>query len=191
MVVLCSKQEGNHEKGVGMVIFMERQFPGSLKYLRCDGGKEFIQKAVSNWCTQHGIQLQTSNVNTPEENSLAENAHKIQFANARCEVDSAKAPPRLWCEAAGYSTYVRNMTPMRRLKWKTPHEVLYGIKPSIRHIRPWYSVGFAFIPKTKRTHQKLGARAIKCRLFGISDITKGYRLLDISNNMEFTSRDVK
>jgi hypothetical protein len=81
-----------------------------------------------------------------------------------------------------YMTYVQNRTPM--------YEMVYGKPPNVSNLPVWGSVCFAHVPAALRKDKKLSARAIKCRFLGISENTKGYRLLDVYNNRHIISRDV-
>jgi hypothetical protein len=51
-------------------------------------------------------------------------------------------------------------------------------------------VCFAHVPVELRKDKTLSARAIKCRVLGVSDEYKGYRLLDVYNNRLIHSRHV-
>ncbi|GMF23565.1 unnamed protein product [Phytophthora fragariaefolia] len=79
---------------------------------------------------------------------------------------------------------------MRRLGYKTPYEMVYGKPPNVKELPVWESVCFAHVPAVLRTDKKPSARAVKCRLLGISDATIGYRLWDMYNNKHTLSRDV-
>ncbi|OWY90295.1 Retrovirus-related Pol Polyprotein from transposon TNT 1-94 [Phytophthora megakarya] len=96
-----------------------------------------------------------------------------------------------WPEALMYMTYVQNRTPMRRLGYLTPYEMVYGRPPNVKELPIWGSVCFAHVPAALRKDKKLSARAVKCRFLGISDEAKGYRLWNIYNNKHILSRDVR
>jgi hypothetical protein len=46
------------------------------------------------------------------------------------------------------------------------------------------------VPEAVRRDKKLSARAIMSRFLGISEETKGYRLLDVYNKRHFVARSV-
>ncbi|KAJ8524183.1 hypothetical protein ON010_g16935 [Phytophthora cinnamomi] len=96
-----------------------------------------------------------------------------------------------WPEALMYMTAMANRVSADRLKCKTRYEVLYGKKPKGLALRIWGSKCYAHVPKTKRANKKISDRATECKLLGMSDNYKRYRLLDIKGNRYLTARDVR
>ncbi|GMF29764.1 unnamed protein product [Phytophthora fragariaefolia] len=148
-------------KLTALITQLEKQLPYTVKRIRTDGGSEFLNTVVIKYCTKKGLIFQQSNVESQEENGSAERAHQTVTV------------------------------PTARLKGKTPYEALYGKKPSGLSLRIWGSTCYAHIPKSKRANQKLSERAVECKLLGLSDNYKGYRLLDIKRNKYLTARDVR
>jgi hypothetical protein len=79
---------------------------------------------------------------------------------------------------------------MSRLKNKTPYELVNGRSPDVKTLQVWSCICFAYVPEAVRRDKKLSARAIKCRFLGISEGTKGYRLLDVYNNRHFVAMSI-
>ncbi|DBA00649.1 TPA: hypothetical protein N0F65_003578 [Lagenidium giganteum] len=52
------------------------------------------------------------------------------------------------------ATYLHNRAPGKRVGGRTPYEVWYKAKPSVRHLRPFEAMGYAYSPydahKTRR-----------------------------------------
>ena len=78
--------------------------------------------------------------------------------------------------------------PIKELKDKTPVEACSGIKPSVSHSKIFGCICYAHVPDEKRT--KLDEKSQKCVFLGYSDVTKGYRLLDVKTNKLVVSRYV-
>ena len=96
---------------------------------------------------------------------------------------------RYWAEAIATAAYVRNRLPTTaHHTCKSPHEVWYGHKPDISHLRVFSCTAYAHIPRQQR--QKLDKRCEKLRFVGYSTVSKGNRLLDESTNTIYTRRDV-
>ena len=75
-----------------------------------------------------------------------------------------------------------------RDKDKTSVEAWSEIKPSVSHFKTFRCICYAHVPAEKRT--KLDEKSQKCVFLGYSDITKGYRLLDVKTKKLVVSRDV-
>ena len=80
---------------------------------------------------------------------------------------------------------------MARLKGKIPYEALYGQVPKGLPLHIWGTTCYAHVPKGKRANPKSSERAIECKMLGLSDEYKGYRLLDVKGNRHFVARDIR
>lgn len=169
---------------------IECETKGKIQKIRSDGGLEFDNKELETFYKGKGMKYEKSNPYYKEENGSAERDFQTKFAKVRCALMDANLKAKWWPEAFHYMTYVQNRTPMRRLGNKTPFEVLHGKKPDLSNVRIWGSVCYANIPAEVRADKKLSARGTKCRLLGIAEDYKGYRLLDVYNDKVIVSRDV-
>ena len=68
------------------------------------------------------------------------------------------------------------------------HELYFGTKPNLQHLRVFGSIAYVHIPKKKR--KKLEAKAKKCILVGYSDEQKGYKCYNHRTKQERMSRDI-
>ena len=76
------------------------------------------------------------------------------------------ASDRLWAEALNYACDMSNMCVTSSLEGGTsPYETWYGRKPSLQHLQPFGTVGYA--RKGKRAH-KLAPRGEQCVMLGIA-----------------------
>ena len=55
----------------------------------------------------------------------------------------------------------------------SPHELYFGKKPNLGHLRVFGSIACVHVPKEKR--RNLDAKAEKCILVGYSDEQKGHK----------------
>ncbi|OWZ10389.1 Retrotransposon Tca5 Polyprotein [Phytophthora megakarya] len=55
---------------------LEREGKFTTRRIRSDGGSEFMDAALKNFCKGKGIVFQTSNAFSPEENGAAERDHQ-------------------------------------------------------------------------------------------------------------------
>ena len=58
---------------------------------------------------------------------------------------------KFWVEAVMTTCYLINRSPSSTLGDKNPHEVWYGKKPSLRHLRFFSYEAYVHVPKEKRT----------------------------------------
>ena len=65
----------------------------------------------------------------------------------------------LWAEAINTAVYFNNRSPTKCLGFKTPFEALFGLKPTVSHLRIFGSKAYAHIPKADR--KKLDPKALK------------------------------
>ena len=56
-----------------------------------------------------------------------------------------------WAVVVDTACYLKNQSSTSELVDKTPHEVLYGKKPSIAHLRVFGCGTFMHVPKEKRS----------------------------------------
>ncbi|POM64501.1 Uncharacterized protein PHPALM_19960 [Phytophthora palmivora] len=160
------------------------QLPYKVCRIRTDGGTEFINKEDSKLCAKLGLDFQSSNVKSQEENGSIERTHQTMMTGVRSAFQGANMTAKWWPEALLYIVDVTNRLPMARLGMKSPYELLYNKRPSGLALRIWGETCYAHIPKSKRKDPKLGDRAVEFNY-------KGYRLLGIKANKYLIARDVK
>jgi hypothetical protein len=69
-----------------------------------------------------------------------------------------------------------NVTSSRVIAFKTPHELLFGEKPEVSHLRTWGCAVYVFVPRENRKHKKkLKTELQPGILLGYSSTTKGYK----------------
>lgn len=93
----------------------------------------------------------------PHEQSLneAENLCDQLWATARSMILARGAPSTVENFAVKYAGYVHNrMSTTESRGWKTPLELCTGEKPDISHLRPFWSVCYVHVPKSKRAALK-------------------------------------
>ena len=62
--------------------------------------------------------------------------------------------PQSWWEfAVLHATFLYNHTPIRRLNWRTPFELIYGIVPDVGHLRVFGCGAYVHIPQDVRVNK--------------------------------------
>jgi hypothetical protein len=82
----------------------------------------------------------------------------------------------LWAEVVYTTYYMVNRSLSSMLVDSTPHELWFGKKPSLSHIRVFGCDSFVHVPKEKRN--KMENKAVKCIFIGYKDGMKGCKLSD-------------
>ena len=171
--------------------YVERETGCQLKCLRTDGGGEYMSTNFDAYLSAHGIACETTIPDTPQQNGKAERYNRTITENVRTILADTKLPRFLWAELVATVVYLRNRSPSTTTPDSTPYEYFYGRRPNVSHLREIGCRVFAYVNKKHR--DKLGARAIECRLVGYAEIfgQKGYRIWDVKGKRMLSSTSVR
>ncbi|GBN73143.1 Retrovirus-related Pol polyprotein from transposon TNT 1-94 [Araneus ventricosus] len=151
----------------------ERQLNRKIKRIRTDNGMEFISKEFTENLKSSGIKVERTNIYCPEMNGVAERYNRTALEGVRSLLNEGKLPANMWAEALLAFTYLKNRFIHRKTN-KTPLELWCGKKPSIRHIKRYGCLAFAYVPKAHRN--KLQNRSRPGVFIGYALKTVGYRI---------------
>ena len=165
-------------------------FSAHIKTLRTDNGTEYTSHNMKNYLISHGIVHQTSCVNTPEQNGVAERKNRDLLEKTRAIMMQMNVPKHFWSYGVLTATYLINRLPSRVLDFLCPLEVLQQKKPDLSHLKVFGCTCFVHLSATQR-RDKLDPRAVKCVFLGYSQTQKGYRCYDTTAKRLFVSRDVQ
>ena len=168
------------------ITLLENQTGYSVRCLRSDNGTEFTNAALSAYCRGKGIQMQTTVRYTPEQNGAAERLNRTLMEKVRPMLAASGLPKSTWAEAVTTASYLRNRSPVSG-RHKTPHELFFGTKPDVSHLRVFGARAYALTPKALRT--KLENTSEPGHFIGYPAGTKGYKIL-LDSGRIITSRDV-
>lgn len=91
----------------------------------------------------------------------------------RSMLHDKNVPWRFWAEAMQTAAYVINRIPQLGLKFVSPFELLWKVKPNVSYFRVFGCVCYVFIPNHIRS--KLEMKAIQCIFVGYDKERKGWR----------------
>ena len=129
----------------------------------------------------HGVVSLHSCVETPQQNFVVEWKHQHILNVAPALFFQSKLPLAYWTDCIVTTVYLINRSPSPLLSNKTHFELIWHKKPSYSHIK-------AFGLSLTRT--QFSTYIVPCVFLGYRPCYKGYKLLDLSTNTVFISRDV-
>lgn len=160
-----------------------------VQELLSDNGGEFDNGQVRSTLRQSGIRQRFTMPFTPEQNGGTERENRTVVEMTRAIMHAHDEIPKgLWAEISKASVYILNRTGPTPVDGKSPHELWYGKKPRINHLRIIGSHCYVHVPKQKRSC-KLDKKAQTGILIGY-DGDEGYRVFDVKNLKLLRSRDI-
>ena len=169
------------------VKYVQTKFGKSPKIIRSDRGGEYTTGELQNFLKSEGIQMQMTAPYTPQQNGRAERKNRYLTEMTRSMLIDANMPNKYWGEALLTANHLQNRLPTSG-EYITPEEKWSGRKPSLSYIRRFGCKAYMAIPAEKR--RKLDDKAKKLVFVGYESGSKAYRLLDMTTDKIFISRDV-
>ena len=101
-------------------VMVKTQFRAEIQILKTDNAKDFFNSSLGPYLKSHGVVQQSSCVDTPQQNGVAErkNCHVLEVA--RSLLFQTHLPKKFWGEAILTATYLINRMPSRILKFRSP-----------------------------------------------------------------------
>jgi hypothetical protein len=86
------------------------------------------------------------------------------------------------------AAYVINRVPLSPINMKSPYELMFEEKPSVKHFKVFGSICYVNVPDAKRN--KLDTKAQKCIFIGHDERKKGWKCMDPKTHKFCISWDV-
>ena len=187
--VMLLKQKSDVAQQIkDFVARMETSLERLPKIIRMYNGGEFVNREVKMFCRSKGITSQFTVPHNPEQNGVSERRNRYMMDMTRCLLFDANLPTKYWGEAVTTAIFIQNRTPNSKIKYEIPYERWTGKSVDFNDMKIFGCQVYAHIPKVKR--RKLDPKAEKLVFVGYSESSKGYRLLNVSNDKITLSRDI-
>nr|CCA18617.1 copialike retrotransposable element putative [Albugo laibachii Nc14] len=169
-----------------VLAWFENESNCRIHVLRTDGAGEY--KVVSLFCKQTGVRRQVTEAGTPQSNGKAERMNRNVFNMVRSMIFGSGLALTYWSEAGEYAACICNRSTTRaNLKHASPIEVLTGRAPILQGIVVFGSPCMVWRDPKKKTLVRHAKRAL---ILGISEETKGYKVLLLKDKVVTTTRHI-
>ena len=172
---------------------IQTQFHTKIQNFRTNNGTEYFNHSLSTYLQENGIIHQSSYVDTPQQNGVAERKNRHILEVARALLFTYHMPTQFWGDSILIATYLINRMPSRVLSFVTPLQKFQEFFPHSRlnahlSLRVFGSTVFVHIHEPKRN--KFDPRALKCVFLGYSSTKRGYKCYDPISQKLHVSLDV-
>ncbi|GLC47439.1 hypothetical protein PLESTM_002074400 [Pleodorina starrii] len=169
-----------------MLTLLETQSGRTVRKVRTDRGREYLNSEIDTFYEERGITHETSAPYTPQQNGVAERLNRTLMERVRCMLSESNVPTRAWSFAMRMACHLRNRSPVHGLDG-TPYERFYGRKPDVSDLRVFGCVAYVWVPDAQR--KKLDPTSEKGVFVGYEPGSKAYRVL-LPDGQQKVSRDV-
>ena len=188
LIVFLETKDQLLEKLKQVVTQIRSETGNNVIRLRTDNGREYLNKDVTAFLQEKGIFHEVTAPYNPEQNGMSERENRTLLNLARSMIYSSNLPNILWAEAISTAAYTMNRVTNREETSVTPHEMWFGKKPDISHMRVFGCRSYGKTPDSLRT--KLAPQAEKYIFVGYTNTDKNYRLWEEGTTQVYLFRDV-
>jgi len=171
---------------------VQTQFNSPIQVFRTDNGTGYFNTVLGNFFfMENGIVHQSTCVNSPQQNGIAERKNRHILEVARALLFATKVPKYLWGEAVLTAAHLITRMPSRVLNLKTPLETFlkFFLIGSISADLPLKIFRCTTFVHEHKQIGKLEPRAIKCVFVGYSPSQKGYKYFDPNSKWLLVTMD--
>ena len=149
----------------------------------CDMGGEFTSLKLTEKFKELGMKIFHSVLHAPQQNGRAECFNRTLFEKAEAMCHMACLPKSWWEFCVEYAVHVYNRMPMQQLKYTSPYELLYGLKPDIVHMHTLGCAAYVFLHEDQ-CHAEL------MTFIGYADGIKGWKFMRSTNVIFYATKAV-
>jgi transposase InsO family protein len=132
---------------------IKNQFDTTIKEWMSDAGGEYKSEVFLKTLKDAGITVFQSTPHTPQQNGHAERFMRTIMDKAQAMQLEACLPQSWWEFAVNHAAHCYNRTPMSRIDWQTPYQLLNNEIPDISHLRVFGCGAYVHIPESRRKNK--------------------------------------
>ncbi|CAI5483563.1 unnamed protein product [Closterium sp. Yama58-4] len=172
------------------LVLVERQTKMSVLSLRSDRGGEFLGNDFTTFVDGKGIVHDLTCPYTPQQRGMAERDMRTLVESVRTMLLHMGVQHHWWHLALRQAVWVRNCLERSTTPpGTTPYQLLTGKKPDLTLARVWVCTVQFMVPEQQRGG-KLAPKARWGLHLGVSPESKGWEVLDLTDNKVVTSVEV-
>ncbi|CAM8877197.1 unnamed protein product [Rhodiola kirilowii] len=168
---------------------IQTQFGVPVKILRSDNAKEYLSAPFHEFMQKHGILHQTSCVDTPSQNGVAERKNRHLLETARALLFEMQVAKKFWVDAVSTACFLINRMSSTVLSGESPFGILFP-SSSLFPIAPKIFGCTCFVRDVRPHLTKLDPKSRKCIFLGYSRVQNGYRCYSPDLQRYVVSADV-
>uniref|UniRef100_A0A0V0IC00 Putative ovule protein n=1 Tax=Solanum chacoense TaxID=4108 RepID=A0A0V0IC00_SOLCH len=168
---------------------VKTQFNASVRILRSDNAKEYMSESFQSYMRQHGILHQSSCVDTPSQNGVAERKNRHLLETTRALLFQMKVPKQFWADAVSTACFLINRMPSTVLNGDMPYSVIFPNK-SLFSVEPKVFGSTCYVRDVRPFVTKLDPKALKSIFLSYSCLQKGYQCYSTKLGKYLVSNDV-
>ncbi|CAI7786628.1 unnamed protein product [Closterium sp. NIES-54] len=185
-----AKKSDALQEFVQWLAVIERQTKNSVLMLRSDWGGDFLGKKFTNFVNGKGIVHDLTCPYSPQQNGMAEREMRTVVESVQTMLLHMGVQHHWWHLALRQAVWVRNCLERSTLQpGTTPYQLLTGKKPDLSLPRVWGCMAHFLVPEQQRGG-KLQPKARWGLHLGVLEESKGWELLDITDNLVVTTSGV-
>ncbi|GJX66917.1 retrovirus-related pol polyprotein from transposon TNT 1-94 [Tanacetum coccineum] len=168
---------------------IHRNLQAQVITVRTDRGTEFLNKTLSTYFKEEGIEHQTSTPRTPEQNGIVERRNRTLVEAARTMLSASKLPLFFWAEAIATACYTQNRSIIIPTHKKTAYHIINDRKHSIKHLHIFGCI--CYLTRDGENLDKIKEKGDPCIMVGYSTQSKGYRVYNKRTRLMVESIHIK
>ena len=161
---------------------IEMKYKRKIKALRTDRGGEFIGKEFMSFLKSQGTEFRPSAPHVHQQNGRAERLNHTLMDKSESMCLMAACPDSWWEFSFATAVHVYNRTPMERLKWKTPIEMVDHKVPDVSYLRTFGCAAYVYLDKDVRNN-KLSTKSELMTFIGYDLGSKAYKFMRHTNSV--------
>nr|GEX63216.1 hypothetical protein [Tanacetum cinerariifolium] len=137
-------------------------------------GTEFLNKTLSTYFKEEGIEHQTFTPRTSEKNEVVKRRNHTLVEAARTMLSASKRHLFFWAEAIAIACYIQNRSIIIPTHEKTAYHIINDMKSLIRHLHIFGCT--CYLTRDGKKLDKMKEKGDPCILVRYSTQAKGYRV---------------